>query len=191
MQITYSYPDDQTKPAASAKSPPPPGPALFPNTPIRQLTLTRAKTLWHALRVDIYGNSMGKWYDGREYFYEAAGISGPQANDAATDQFNLKVLPDFTRVDFPDMAWVSPQTYSGVETVETRRCMVFKKDDMTAWIDLESRFPVQWKRGGETRIFQQLPPPEGPLVLPPKIAAIAESLKRDRDKWNKLVRPVQ
>lgn len=185
MQITYSRPDDQAKLAASAKAPPP-APTFFPTVPIRKLTLTRTKPIWHAVRVDIYGNSVGKWYDGAEYFYEVAGISQPLYCDTKVDGFRSAAVPDFSRCDFPDMDWVSPQTYVGVEAMGAGKCLVFKKGDMTAWIDLESRFPVQWKQGVETRTFQQLAPPTEPLVLPLKIAALAAALKYDHDKWKRL-----
>jgi hypothetical protein len=185
VQITYSYPEAPAKPAPGGWGPP--GPDRSPTSPIRQLTLTRTKPIWHALRIDIYGNTMGEWYTGRHDFYEAVGFPEPLLHDPSPSQINAQGLPDFRRVDFPDMDWVSSQTYAGVESVGGRQCLIFKKNNMTAWIDLESRLPVQWQQGGEIRTFQQLPPPTEPLVLPPKIAKIAAALNYDHDKWEKMV----
>jgi len=183
MKITYSYPQEQEKAIATDKSPP--GPTLFSLTPIRQLTLTRTKPIWHAVRVDVYGNNLGQWYDGHNSYCEVVGISEPAVNNPAQGQTYSAGMPDLNQTDFPDMGWISPQTYTGVETMVGHKCLVFKKNDMTAWIDLESRLPVQWQRGKETRTFQQLPPPTALLALPPKIAAFAAIIYRNDHKWDK------
>ncbi len=49
--------------------------------------------------------------------------------------------------------WITAGTYIGVEAVGGTRCLVFQKDDATAWVDLVKRQPVLWKKGAETRYF--------------------------------------
>jgi hypothetical protein len=88
------------------------------------------------------------------------------------------IIPNFGAIGFPDMTWVSAATYSGVEPIGGHPCLVFKKDDMTAWIDQESRYPVQWQRGGELRTFRQLARPAGTLEPPPEVVKLIQANKR-------------
>jgi hypothetical protein len=53
---------------------------------------------------------------------------------------------------------------------------------MTAWVDSETRYPVKWQRGGETRNFTELPAPDGLLKLPPEVSDLFQGAKRDREK---------
>lgn len=178
MQITYSYPRDQAKAGAGAASAPPalaPPPSYVATVQPRQMTLTRTKSSWHAVREDILGNKIEEWCNGTDIFCVATGLPDPKidTNDPSSG------FPNYMAIDFPDMEWVSPETYHGVQTIEGRKCLVFTKDDMTAWVDAQSRLPVQWQKAGETRTFKQLSPPTEMLVLPPEIAALAAI--RDHD----------
>jgi len=186
MEITYSYAQDQAKASAGAPSAPPlpaPLPSYVPVTPPRVVTLTRTKPIWHVVRVDTLGNKIEQWSNGTDVFCVASGLPEPMLD--THDVYSG--FPDYTVIDFPDMGWVSLQTYQGVQPKGGRPCLVFAKDDMTAWVDAESRLPVQWQKGGETRTFRQLPPPTERLELPSKIAALAAIRAHD---FKRLLRPI-
>jgi len=85
------------------------------------------------------------------------------------------------------MGWISAGTYTGIQKAVGRDCIVFQKDDMTAWVDEDTRYPVKWQRGGEIRTFAQLPPPAAPLVLPPEVTKLSEAIKREKEI---LMRPI-
>lgn len=171
-QITYSYASD--KPSATGKPSPPPIPA-----PLRTLTLTRTKPFWHAEAIDISGGKMDQWCNGALRLVVVGdrppGLPPSGANFAAK-------FPNFSAISFPDMDWISPSTYVGMQLLGLNKCMVFSKGDMKAWIDLETRFPVSWQLGStETRTFRQLPPPDGMLTLPPDVSKVFASLNHDLD----------
>jgi hypothetical protein len=133
--------------------------------------------------VDIHGNSVDEWSEGTGVYRTASGLPDPFLQNAG----EFTGFPDYTKVDFPDMEWISPTTYQGVQVMGGRPCLVFKTGEMTAWIDLESRLPVQWQRGNETRTFKQLSPPTDILRMPPRIAADAAARKHAHEM---MMRPI-
>lgn len=172
-QISYAYESDKLPPASK-----PPLPKLLYGQlspfPVRSVTLTRTLPYWHSVTVDIGGISMGQWSDGVIRLYAEGNRPPTLVPIEPSPRF-----PDFGANSFPDMDWVSATTYLGTETLDGKPCLVFGKNDMKAWINLKTRLPVQWQRGKETRTFQSLPAPGGPITLPPEIAADIASLRHD------------
>ena len=164
--------------------------AVYPNAPngamlpaaTRSVTVTRTKPLWLAVTVDVKGNTMNQGGDGTLQILNVSGSPAPIP--APTDLVDSKLV-DFSRVDFPDMAWISPKTYVGVQKIGELPCLVFKNADpageMTAWVDLESRFPVLWRQGNQTRAFRLLSAPPQPLDFPPQLDKLFKAMKKDRE----------
>ncbi len=67
----------------------------------------------------------GSGIPARNDFYEAVGFPEPLLHDPVPGQIYAQGLPDFKRVDFPDMDWLSAQTYAGVESMGGRQCLIF------------------------------------------------------------------
>lgn len=178
-QITYSYPSDNIKPPAGGAAPTPtPPPNGFLALPIRTVTITRVKETYHVEMIQVDREKFDKWFDGTASYYRRPGSDQPyilQPN-------NRIAFPDLGSSGFPDMQWIAKDNYMGMQSVGGSSCLVFSKGDMTVWIGVQSRFPVQWRRGGETRTFKQLPAPTE-LVLPPDVGALAAALKHDLNGW--------
>lgn len=78
---------------------------------------------------------------------------------------------------FPDMDWLSPQTYVGLQ----QGALVFREQGSggaEAQIKADTRFPVSWTKGNEVRTFQLLPAPQDTLVLPPDVARVAAEFQQ-------------
>lgn len=152
-----------------------PDPDFLPFVP-RRVSITRTKTYFLAVIEDVKGNSIEQFFDGVNEFVTGSRFQGvTYVSREPTVPF---FLPDFRNVDFPDMEWISSETFKGVQAVSDNRCMFFEKDGMQVWINLESRLPVLWKRGGETRTFQQLPAPTVMMQIPPKMREVREEMER-------------
>jgi hypothetical protein len=177
-QIVYSYASD--KPSAGGKppqAPPKPPPGTFSTLPPRTITVIRTERLWHSETIDTSGEKMDQWFDGLVRFFVENGI--PPELPPSGSQFAAR-YPNFSAIGFPDMDWISPSTYLGTQTMNSRPCLLFSKGDMKAWINLETRFPVRWQRGdAETRTFRQLPPPTEMLTLPPDVIKASGQIKHD------------
>lgn len=175
-QMDYVYDSDQKKPAVSNALPSGVRPGVISNAPPRQVVLTLTKPLWHAAVLTLDKQRIDEWSDGVVPYFRADGIPG--AMQVPVNTGGGAILPNYGAIGFPDMGWVSAASYAGVQAIKGHMCLVFEKDDMTAWINLETRDPVQWRRGGETRTFTQLAKPAGMLELPPDVANLSEANKR-------------
>jgi len=187
-RVNFSYVQDQAKPADGNNPPPTRRDDTFflPAAP-RTLTITRTNPRWLAIMKDVQGNLLEQCFDGEREFVSGSMEQGgvPQGAFIVIPDFATGVVEkhiDFSRMDFPDMDWISKETYKGTQTNNERTYLVFNKGEITAWVDLASRFPVQWKKGGETRTFEQLPPPSRMVDLPPQSAALAEAIKKDLER---------
>lgn len=189
-QITYTYAADKE---AKAHASPSPGEAKspgaipqYPESKITQLpavprtiTITRTKPLWLAETIDVKGHKLVDCSDGQQEYMKLPAMTS--ATLFQTGFTGERDLINFGSVDFPDLEWVSAKTFAGIKQLGSASYLIFTQDDMTAWIDLESRLPVQWQKGSESRTFLQLPPPSGMLVFPPEILKLMALTKTDRD----------
>ncbi len=166
-RINFSYASQ----GAGASASPTPMDSHLPKT----LTMTHTKPLWHAVLVDLSGAKNETWYDGtRRYEQESGSSKFIPITNGASDA--LKTY--FTNgQEFPGVEWVAPGTYVGTE--KSSGFWVFQQpgDGARLWVNPATRFPVRWTKGGETRSFETLPTPAGPLTLPSSIAHISQALK--------------
>jgi hypothetical protein len=187
--ITYLYPGETPKSVAVAasehRSPASAQLGLFFSASPRSVTLTYTNPFWHGAAENIDGCKVQQWSDGKNQYFEAVGIPGAQT--VPTNQAGIPLIPNYGAPGFPDMDWISADTYTGIQSVGGHDCIVYHKDEMTAWIDQVTRYPVKWEKGGEVRSFSQLPPPSAVLVLPPEVLKISQALKRQNEL---LMRPI-
>lgn len=184
-QITFVYADPKAKASAPPQSAASDSSAQIQSRP-RQVTLTRTAPYWRIETRDEAGRTVEQWFDGSEEYLMGTGLEAPVLNTVSRLQIleegtRPDGLIDFSQAEFPDTAWVTPETYAGKEEVDGKPCLVFQKSGMKLWVDEATRNPVKWQRGEELRVFHQLTPPTSRLVLPGGIAKIAESLKKDRE----------
>ena len=110
---------------------------------------------------------------------------------------------DFSKSDFPNVAWVSAENFSRIETFQGKKCMFFTKtvilprmnepqsdaetsasplppvtETLTAHIDLDSRLPVHARKGILEYTYEFLAPPEAMLPIPEDVLAAAEKETR-------------
>lgn len=171
---------------------------------IRQINVVRTK----ALRLVVFTCGDGRreelWSNGTCFVANSAGsatLTGFfMAPESLEEQYQVS--------DFPEFRWVSKHNYVGTVELEQRPCLVFQGVDfskkladwrvdqpggekpvskpvaekmMTAWIDAETRLPVQWALGNEVRKVIFTPPPSGMLTVPEKIAEIFGQMNRIQD----------
>lgn len=178
-QIDYSYPGDANKMTGKTTGTPVPAPpnpnlASLSSLPPREIIWTRTKPLWHAVTVDTSGAKIEQWSDGNVRLGAEGGRPPSHAPSPTVDPLYL----DFNK-GFPDMDWISLAAFTGKQSMGGHSCLAFAKGDMKAWVDSETRYPVQWQRGGETRIFRQLPPPTSMLTIPPNFAQVLAAIQHD------------
>ncbi|MBE7158690.1 MAG: hypothetical protein INR62_09705 [Rhodospirillales bacterium] len=112
-------------------------------------------------------------------------------------------IPAKDEPDLPEFTWINRQNFTGVQTIDGRKCLVFvaKIDPMqvenprlfattsgsgdpdakvpvTALIDFETRLPVSIAYRNLTMTYQILAAPAGGLAVPPEFVAAAQELDR-------------
>ena len=185
-QIVFSYDDDKSA-AAGAAAPAGTtgaGKGAVPGTPAppprpRQVTVTRTDPLWHAVLVDTNGGTKECWGDG-EFMYLKP-VSESQAVPLLKgSRFGMNDSSRFVanaQGDFPDFDWISPKTYIGSQ----KGMFIFREEGENgamAWIAANTGYPISWKKGKETRMFQILPPPTEQLTFPADVAKTSQISRR-------------
>lgn len=176
-RIVYSFGKAESKPGSPAS----PGGGAQESAPSshqpKTFTMTRTKPLWHAVLIDVSDVKNETWYDGATRFNQGAAPSsfvpitnGDSGGQGLKDYFS-------NGEEFPDVEWVSPATYLGVEKSTGYRVFQQSGGGAVLWVDSTTRHPVRWQKEGETRVFQFLPAPTDPLTLPPNVTKISRALK--------------
>jgi hypothetical protein len=195
-RVNFSY-DQDKQPAVDGKAPRAPArdDTFFLSGAPRTIVITRTNPRWLAVTTDVDGNKLEQWSDGSTQLVSGSGDNGTSPRGAfvltkttptgqATDHM------DFSTMDFPDMEWISKETFKGIQKNSERAFLVFENEGMTVWIDLESRFPILWKKEGETRSFEQLPAPTKMVELPAQAADLAKSIQKDMSRLKRPGKPV-
>jgi hypothetical protein len=97
-------------------------------------------------------------------------------------------IPDYRSTDFPELSWVSLNTYRGEDSKEGRRChlyQVISPDDgksalKSAWIDRESRLPIVIDDGKEIATYTYLPVGPRKIVPSPIFQKWIDEVERGR-----------
>jgi hypothetical protein len=114
--------------------------------------------------------------------------NGPFAVADAASSLDL-LASGYGGHDFPDVNWVSKKSFIGIEKTNEIEHLVFQEKvavkvdavildlDLrnepvegfltTVWVDLQSRLPLKWNRGEETRTFRYAPTTSVPEIPEP------------------------
>ncbi len=171
-RMVYSF----ANPVGTSSSSNPSGPAGVPDPHLpKALTVTQTKPLWHAVLVDVGGEKQETWFDGATRFEQ---VSPSQIIPISNNHGKQTGKFLSGREDFPDVDWVSPNTYLGTEKDTGYWIFQETPDGAMVWIDSVTHYPVRWTKGNQIRTFEFLSPPTDPLTLPPAVARISQALKR-------------
>lgn len=92
--------------------------------------------------------------------------------------------PGFGQKDFPDLQWISPDSYQGTEEFQGRPCYVYKQPvsgnstPIIAYIDGQSLWPVALRQGPILRVYSINTTPPAPFTLPVSLVKELERYKR-------------
>lgn len=147
----------------------------------RQDTLDEQGRVWTTWC--LKGLQITVWPDGKTFVQEAPARFDPENPPA--------LYTDFSRSDFPGFEWISKKNFSALEEVDGRKRMIFKDVEpppssdpaeaalpaipRVAVVDLETRLPVSLSRGGETKKYEFLSPPEAKQALPAVVLTLLDN----------------
>lgn len=83
---------------------------------------------------------------------------------------------------FPGTAWLKPAFFEKVVLQEKRPCYHFVGPGVEAWIDVETKLPVAYKKGEIIYKYTFGTAPVEPLVLPEDYQKILEKAQRSLDR---------
>ena len=118
------------------------------------------------------------WFvDGMLYWTNAQGevsVTDMRAAEASDPEEDSPSIPS----GFPGVGWLKLENYAGVEVFEKQRCYHFAKDGAEAWIDVETKLPVGYRRGKVLYRFTFAEVPSGPLAMPPAYQTALDTMRR-------------
>jgi hypothetical protein len=164
-RVTFTYADGAADTGHSAPLP-------------VSLTLTKAAPLALAVLTDTAGQRREAWADGFGVYLTTPDVPYPYAANRGIFKESEPWL-NSAAAGFPGFAWVAEKNFIGRQKANGAVCLVFRQDDVTAWIDAATRLPVRWQGAGETREFTRLSPPEQPLTLPENVGELSEKAQRN------------
>jgi len=164
---------------------------LNPNS----VVITRTAPSWHVLLSGKNSkHKMEYWSDGYNhfvqqpederpshiemYFGQNEGGEEEEPTDAAGSFVDEVIFHAMSQERFPGFEWINSTNYQGIASFEGVKCLVFKENDIIAWISKSKKHPVYWEKGNQARIFKKLGTPSQ-IVFPEHVAKILEGLKRD------------
>ena len=182
-RVLYSYASDKAAPkvGGGGKPPAPDRQSDVMVLPPRAVTITRTMPIYHIARVDTDNRVEELWFDGSNPYVISPGLPGPSLPGRnASGGSAIPSELDFSHTDFPDVEWVSPQTYLGTLKGESTSYLLFRKGDTgpTVWIDADTRRPARWQNSSETRTFEYLNAPAEKLTLPPAVLEASKTIRR-------------
>lgn len=170
-QISFSYAPNSSAPVASS---------LLPSR-TRSIRFERTGSIWQALTEDTKGEKILQFHDGTDEF-----VAYGKQTDASIVQRKMEGVPgptlfDFGTGAFPDLEWISHQTFERFDSYQGSPCLVFVRDKTVVLVDEQSRLPLLWKNQGETRAFEYSPAPTTRIPLPPAVFKTAGEIKKARE----------
>ena len=89
-------------------------------------------------------------------------------------------------IPFPDLRWLTKETFQGFESQDGKKCLSYKWDEYSdthvligthyALVDPDTRYPILSRFRNETRRYTFLPPPKAMLVPPTDYVAVAKAM---------------
>lgn len=107
-------------------------------------------------------------------------VLAPSGGSAAI----MGAIPDYSKTDFPELAWIGLDNYKAPVTYLQHKCYFFQTQGhgpfpRQAWIDVATKLPVAFDDGTATRVYTIKEVPQRELVLPPAYAEKLKSYQRD------------
>lgn len=90
---------------------------------------------------------------------------------------------DYSDSDFQGFDWIAIGNYTGIKELGGRKCIVFRDTakNMSAYVDLTTRLPVELADGGSIRNYTFKGPPTSELVLPSNVVQLLKNRQRELD----------
>jgi hypothetical protein len=96
---------------------------------------------------------------------------------------------DFSKSDFPEMAWISKENYTGVQKVGDKDAFVFKMEFVvpgeppetivrTAAIDVATQLPIYATEQNRMQVYRFDATPAAPLSVPQKVNDALEAQRK-------------
>jgi hypothetical protein len=140
------------------------------------IRITKTGKIRHEERDMEEGGKGELWWIG-DYIVERSGNSPtPTARNVA----------GWITFDFPELDWITKETFIGIQANKDRKCLAFKTDVYSesdhmllgtkyAFVDFATRCPVSYQYLAETRNYTFLPPPTSALDAPQEFVAAAQA----------------
>ena len=100
-------------------------------------------------------------------------ISPPSGDGAVNPEWS-----DYSKGDFPELAWLVADNYAGVEKYDKKTVWLFNKDNQRAWLNPETKLPIATTNGQITMTYTYNAAPEDPLIPPQKYLDILAKYRR-------------
>jgi hypothetical protein len=177
-QVTCQATAPTGTPALPGLTTPPP-----PILPFVTMTVVKTKDRRSIESIDAAGLKTIRFFDGSMESYTAPGTLTARYFTGENKKMPGFYI-DFSRTDFPECGWITPEKYSGIEVRSDHKCLVFTDNaakpaqaagnssspsdaaSSTAYVDLDTRLPVNDQVGRLTYTYQYLPAPTEMLSLP-------------------------
>lgn len=173
-EVSYSYEIDKHNGTKDAAYEALKATDYFSRLP-RLVIIERTKPTFSEATTDVAGNVLLRWVNGNTQIIHSPGAAPQLASGVGLHYI------DYNQIDFPDVEWVSANTYAGTGVMDQKTCWLFKKpgdSSVAVWIDTSTRLPVLWSRTDETRRFKFMPAPTEALRAPPEIKPLLDQVQR-------------
>jgi hypothetical protein len=138
------------------------------NTIASTTTITKTGDIIHIAWADWNKDVWNIWVQGRLQAFvwpdgKTIGVPAPPPPSIGPkSKLNNQLFQNFTVSDFQGFDWISPASFTGIEKVGGRKCLIFKSTasflgvshPLVAATDLETRLPVQLQDGTLTTVYQ-------------------------------------
>ncbi len=197
--VTYSYPDERDKTSQVAGT-------AAPAAASRVKTITTTKT-GDIVREEIVtsaGKKYEEWHVGTTQFRKAPDTKVWLQNDLIelTDGRGTTDYSPLPVSGFRDLDWITKDSYAGIIKYGEKNCLIFvlsappgldlsdprtqedtiKQLGMIAFVDAESRMPLQVQTNSIIRFYHFNEPPTEKLKLPEDLAQQIKAGKEERER---------
>lgn len=174
--IQFSY-DKRTKDAATQAAP--------AQDQIKSLSIRKTKKIYSIIAEWQSGKISEKWnIDGLQLQTApdssvVALLPKPESPD-----FDQPDYADFSRTDFPELAWLSMENFRGTETYKGKPCYFFVREEggkkITAKLS-DRQLPLEIVSDEAVVVYTMVPPPAAPLTPPENFLQALMAYQRGRE----------
>jgi hypothetical protein len=182
--ITYSYAEDRAPKSPGQQGAIAPGSPDFVLARPRTILTTKTKSIIHEVITDIEGRSRENWYTGSTQYRK-------EGNSPLWFENERDLHPDIHYSPLPangfrDLDWIAGANFTGKQKQDDQECLVFKSTQkvtsldsalplgkelaVVAYINAETRLPVEVDIDTEIRTYQFGDAPTEMQALPPDLA---------------------